>query len=192
MKQILFLYLSLISFNCFGQLSSDKLKLIEKLTKIEYAESENVGNEGGPGQTRIQFDSIKGKLSNDDLYNLAKNYSPPLRLYSSLELILRNDKRIIQVYKEYKNNNFEILYKSGCTFSENVRISDLIFEEFDNILKKRDYVRLLEDKLAKNEINDGEVFSTQEFVKFGNEYLDKVITKDFYSIHKKILKIKSL
>lgn len=173
-------------------MSSDKLKLIEKLTKIEYAESENVGYSGGPGQTRIQFDSIKGKLSNDDLYDLAKNYSPPLRLYSSLELILRNDKRIIQVYKEYRNNNFELLYKSGCTVSENVRISDLIFEEFDNILKKRDYVRLLEENLAKNEINDGEGFSTQEFVKFGNEYLDKVITKDFYSIHKKILKIKSL
>lgn len=173
-------------------MSSDKLKLIEKLNKMEHAESENVGYSGGPGQTRIQFDSIKGKLSNDDLYDLAKNYSPPLRLYSSLELIHRNDKRILQVYKEYKNNNFEILYKSGCTFSENVRISDLIFGEFDNILKKRDYVRLLEDKLAKNEINDGEGFSTQEFVKFGHEYLDKVITKDFYLIHKKILKIKRL
>ena len=192
MKHILFVLCFLVSVTCFSQLNSEKLRLIEKLSKIDYAESENVGDEGGPGHTRLQFDSIKGKLSNDDLYDLAKNYSPPLRLYSSLELIHRNDKRIIQVYKEYKNNNFELLYKSGCTFNANVRISDLIFEEFDNIIKKRDYVRLLEDKLAKNEINDVEGFSTQEFVKFGNEYLDKVITKDFYSIQKKILKIKGL
>lgn len=191
MKQFPLLCCFLISITCFGQLDSDKLKLIEKLNNIDYAESENVGYDGEPGQTKIEFHSIKGNLNNDDLFELAKNYSPPLRLYSSLELIHRNDKRIIQIYKEYKNNNLELLYKSGCTSNEKVRISDLILEEFDNILKKRDYVRLLEENLEKNEINDVEGFSTQEFVKFGNEYLDKVITKDFHSIHKKILKIKS-
>lgn len=127
-----------ISIGSFGQFNSDKLKLEEKLDNIDYGESENVGYDGGPGQTKIQFDSIKGKLNNDDLYELTKNYSPPLRLYSSLELIHRNDKRVIQIYKEYKNKNYEIRYKSGCTFNENVRISDLISEEFDNILKKRD------------------------------------------------------
>lgn len=192
MKSTLIIFCFFISIISFGQLNSDKLKLVEKLNQIDYAESENIGYKGSPGQTRIQFDSIKSKLTNDDLYELAKKYSPPLRLYSSLELIHRNDKRVIQIYKQYKNNNFELRYRSGCTFNENVRISDLILEEFDNILKKRDYIRLLEGNLAKNEINDIEGFSTQEFVKFGNEYLQTVITKDFHSIHKRILKIKSL
>lgn len=183
MKWILIISFSFISAISYGQLNSDKLKLLEKLDKIDYAESESVGYSGTPGQTRIQFDSIKNKLSNDDLYELAKNHSAPLRLYSSLELIHRNDKRIIKIYKNYHKNDFELLYKSGCTFQKKLKISELISEEFESLIKKKEYVKLL-----SNYPNDDSLKFEKEYFE---KYLSQVLTKKFYFIHKKILEIKN-
>ncbi|MGX9987114.1 hypothetical protein [Soonwooa purpurea] len=191
MKLKLFLICLIFSNSIFGQLNSDKFKLLENLNKLNYAESENIGYAGTLGKTRIEFDSIKSKFNNNDLIYISKNLSAPLKLYSSIELVHRNDNRIFDIYKFYKTNKYEIEYHSGDTNIGMKRISDLIFEEFENLLNKKKIVEKTKSDLENGYVNEVYKKNSEDFVKYGTEYLDKVITKKFYSIYSKIQKLET-
>lgn len=191
MRIKLFFICLIFSISIFGQLNCDKLKLLENLNKLNYAESENVGYEGTPGRTRIEFDSIKSKFDNDDLIYISKNLSDPLKLYSSLELVHRNDNRILDIYKFYKTNLYEIEYHSGDTYNGMNRISDLIFQEFENLLNKKKIVDKTKSDLEKGYVSEVYKKNSEDFVNFGTKYLDKVITNKFYSIYSKIQKLET-
>lgn len=173
----------------FGQLNSDKMSLLENLNKVNYAESENMGVEGTLGQTRIEFDSIKSKLSNNDLLYISKNLSDPLKLYASLELIHRNDDRIIEIYKFFKSNKYEIEYHSGCTYNGKERLSNLIFEEYQNLLNKKKIIEQTKSDLKNGYVNEIYKKNSEDFVKYGTEYLNKIITKKFYTTYSRIQKL---
>ena len=107
MKNVFLIVFSTISIFSFGQLSSNKQKLIQPLLKIDYAESENVGAGGEYSEVYRSFANIKGKLTNQDLLILAKNSSNSLRFYSCIELVPGMKRRSA---KDMENVPFSLLY----------------------------------------------------------------------------------
>lgn len=89
---LLLFFLPIISF---GQLSSKNQRLIKPLLNESNAESSHVGIRGSKSKVYQKFENIKNQLSNDDLFYLAKNSNDVLRIYSSEELVYRDDTRII-------------------------------------------------------------------------------------------------
>lgn len=68
---------------------------------------------------RLKFQQPLEAFSYADLYYLAKNGSNPLKLYSSQELMKRNDKRFLEIYEYYLNYSLVIKYKDGCVGTKN-------------------------------------------------------------------------
>lgn len=156
MKNIFLIVFSTISIFSFGQLSSNKQKLILPLLKIDYAESKNIGEGGEYSSIYRSFENVKAKLSNQDLLILAKNSSNSLRFYSCIELVHRNDKEIVNIYKYYRDYPLKMKYLNGCLGS-NENVADLIYQEYQNIFDIKKTLEFELSKLSKKEIEENSV-----------------------------------
>ncbi|MBB4806121.1 hypothetical protein HNP38_001393 [Chryseobacterium defluvii] len=63
------------------------------------------------------FKKLSETASNDELYFFARHGSNSLRIYSSEELLRRNDKRFLNIYKFYSEDPLFITYHMGCNGS---------------------------------------------------------------------------
>lgn len=133
------LFLLIIPKLFFGQISNEKQKLLEPLLKLNYAESSNIGVGGEPSKIYEKFQSIKSKFNNKELLFLARNSSNALRLYSSQELVRRNETLIVSLYYYYKKYPLKFSYTNGC-ISEIKDLSEMIKLEFDNIIFQKNRI----------------------------------------------------
>ena len=124
---------------------SEKAKVLAKpLEAFSYAESRYIGIGGDKSTLYDHFRKLSKVASTDDLYYLAKNGSNALRLYSSQELMKRNDKRFLEIYEYYLNYPSIIKYKDGCVGREE-NISDHLKRE---LYSAKDIIQL-RDSLLK-------------------------------------------
>jgi len=124
---------------------SEKAKVLAKpLEAFSYAESRYIGIGGDKSTLYDHFRKLSKVASTDDLYYLAKNGSNALRLYSSQELMKRNDKRFLEIYEYYLNYPSIIKYKDGCVGREE-NISDHLKRELYSV---KDLIQL-RDSLLK-------------------------------------------
>ncbi|WP_133943100.1 hypothetical protein [Epilithonimonas xixisoli] len=186
MKKVLFVLIFIISFFSFGQLSPNKQKLIKPLLTIDYAESENIGVGGEYSEIYKSFENIKGKLTNQDLLILALNSSNSLRFYSCVELIHRNDKDVINLYVYYSDYPLKMKYLNGCLAS-NENISDLIYQEYQNIFDIKKTLELELSKLDKKEIDENSVYKEWQITLDG---INKKLTSEFLQNFEQIRKLK--
>lgn len=192
MKASLLSMFLILPFIVNAQLTSKKMSLIQNLNSKNYAESEVVGYAGTPGKTRIEFDEVKAELTNNDLVYISQNSSDALKLYSSIELIYRNDKEIIKIYKHYLKNGYKIEYHSGCINDSKEKIADLIYSEFESLENKKIIIEQAKLDLKNGTILEHHKKTTEDFVLNGTRILDKILTKKFYSIFSEIKKIKTI
>lgn len=180
---IIFLTISIFSF---GQLSPNQQKLIKPLLKIDYAESKNIGAGGEYSEIYRSFANIKGKLTNQDLLILAKNSSNSLRFYSCVELIHRNEKKIINVYKYYRDYPLRMKYLNGC-LEGNESIADIIYQEYQNIFDIKKTLELELSRLSKKEIEENSVYRDWQDVL---DDTNKKITSEFLNTLEQLNKMK--
>jgi hypothetical protein len=112
------LKISLLFLLVFGfsnaQISRKTKTLAKPLEAFSYAESRYIGVGGEKSTLYDYFIKLSEVASVDELYYLAKNGSNALKLYFSLELMKRNDKRFTEIYEYYLNYPLVIKYKDGC------------------------------------------------------------------------------
>lgn len=158
----------LISVFVFSQLTMKKEKILGILTKTQIAESQYIGESGEESIIFRKFNHVKNKLSNNDLYNLALRGSNALRLYSSQELVFRNDKRIINVYKYYQKNIHPVSYMQGC-IQEKINLTDVIENEYKKLVIRIKYLEETDNKSVEfqklHEIIDGDFLQNYETIK---------------------------
>ncbi|WP_282629101.1 hypothetical protein [Empedobacter sedimenti] len=184
MKRILFLFfLPIISF---GQLSLKNQRLIKSLLLEENAESPHIGVGGNKSKVYTKFEKVKDKLSNDDLFYLAKNSNDVLRIYSSEELVYRDDNRIVELYKHYKDYPMVVSYTLGSVMQPN-DLAQLIFDTFENIIKIDKSVTELLSEVDTTKINKG---SPMEDWLIKQKEIKKLFNGNFNSNFEKIKKIK--
>ena len=186
MKNVFLIVFSTISIFSFGQLSSNKQKLIQPLLKIDYAESENVGAGGEYSEVYRSFANIKGKLTNQDLLILALNSSNSLRFYSCVELIHRNDKDVINLYVYYSDYPLKIRYLDGCVLGTK-SIADLIYREYQSIFETKKSLELELSKLDKKEIDENSVYKEWQITL---DDINKKLTSEFLQNFEQIRKLK--
>lgn len=186
MKNVFLIIFSTISILSFGQLSSNKQKLIKPLLTIDYAESENVGAGGEYSEAYRSFENVKAKLSNQDLLILAKNSSNSLRFYSCIELVHRNDKEIVNLYKYYRDYPLKMKYLNGCLGSDE-NVADLIYQEYQNIFDIKKTLEFELSKLSKKEIEENSVYKDWQNVL---DSTNKKITSEFLNTFEQISKMK--
>ncbi|GAA5086066.1 hypothetical protein GCM10023210_07500 [Chryseobacterium ginsengisoli] len=97
-----------------AQLSNKAKILAKRLDTLLYAESSHIGIDGEENRIYNYFKKLSKIASNDELYYFAKNGSNALKLYSSKELLKRNDKRFLEIYKYYSDNPLIMKYWEGC------------------------------------------------------------------------------
>lgn len=182
-----FLLLFIIPIISFGQLSLRNQRLIKPLLIEEVAESPHVGIGGNKSKVYEKFEKIKSKLSNDDLFYLAKNSNDVLRVYSSQELVYRNDIRIVDLYQHYKDYPMVVSYTLGCVTMPN-DLSQLIFDTFENIVEIYKRVTELLSQVDTTKINKGspieDWFNKQQEI-------GKLFKGNFHSNFEKIKRIKN-
>ncbi|WP_415328551.1 hypothetical protein [Chryseobacterium sp. MMS23-Vi53] len=106
----------LLSQTCIlnAQLSNKVRTLAKPLDTISFAESSHIGIDGEESKIYNSFKKLSKTATNNELYYFAKNGSNALKLYSSKELLKRNDKRFIEIYKYYSDNLLQMKYREGC------------------------------------------------------------------------------
>lgn len=115
MKSITIIYFLLLQASFINAQISQKVKVLAKpLDTIDYAESSHVGAGGEPSIIYGYFKKLSKLAKNDEIYFFTKNGSNSLKLYSSLELFKRNDKRFLEIYKFYSDNPLIMKYQMGC------------------------------------------------------------------------------
>ncbi len=184
-KSIIFNILFISSF-CFAQLSADKYQLIKELSKIDYAESRNIGVGGELSKIYESFENIKSNFDDHDLIFLAKNSSNVLRLYSSLELIRRNNPAIVEIYKYYKMYPLNFKYQSGCVIRK-TELSKLIYEEFQTIIETKETLEEAIKKWTKEQQGNEPI----KIWEIENENLKKIVTTQFFENFNKIKQIEA-
>lgn len=186
MKKTFLIIFLIVAVFSFGQLSPNKQKLIKPLLMIDYAESENIGVGGEYSEIYRSFANIKGKLTNQDLLILAKNSSNSLRFYSCIELIHRNDKEVINLFKYYRENPLKLRYLNSC-LEGTESIADLIYEEYQSIFEIKKSLQFELSKLSKKEIEESSVYKDWQDVL---DSTNKKITSEFLNTFEQISKIK--
>lgn len=101
---------------CFldAQLSNKVKELAKPLDTISYAESSRIGIDGEESKIYNYFKALAKVAKNEELYYLAKNRSNSLKLYSSKELLKRNDNRFLEIYQYYSAHPLIMKYWEGC------------------------------------------------------------------------------
>lgn len=154
---------------------SEKAKVLAKpLEAFSYAESRYIGIGGDKSTLYDHFRKLSKVASTDDLYYLAKNGSNALRLYSSQELMKRNDKRFLEIYEYYFNNPSIIKYKDGCVGREE-NISDHLKRE---LYSAKDIIQL-RDSLLKEKSDHFTKAQLESINENGYRYLSQE-NLDFY------------
>ncbi len=141
--KVLLFFLLAISL-CTAQTSKKAKILAKPLESFSYAESRYIGIGGEKSTLYDHFIKLSEVASADDLYNLAKNGSNALKLYSSRELMKRNDKRFPEIYKYYLQHPLVIKYQDGCVGRQDSIANHLKRE----LYSAKDIVRL-RDSLLK-------------------------------------------
>lgn len=154
---------------------SEKAKVLAKpLEAFSYAESRYIGIGGDKSTLYDHFRKLSQVASTDDLYYLAKNGSNAFRLYSSQELMKRNDKRFLEIYEYYLNNPSIIKYKDGCVGREE-NISDHLKRE---LYSAKDIIQL-RDSLLKEKTDHFTKAQLESINESGYRYLSQE-NLDFY------------
>lgn len=154
---------------------SEKAKVLAKpLEAFSYAESRYIGIGGDKSTLYDHFRKLLKVASTDDLYYLAKNGSNALRLYSSQELMKRNDKRFLEIYEYYLNYPSIIKYKDGCVGREE-NISDHLKRELYSV---KDIIQL-RDSLLKEKTDHFTKAQLESINESGYRYLSQE-NLDFY------------
>lgn len=154
---------------------SEKAKILAKpLEAFSYAESRYTGIGGDKSTLYDHFRKLSKVASTDDLYYLAKNGSNALRLYSSQELMKRNDKRFLEIYEYYLNYPSIIKYKDGCVGREE-NISDHLKRE---LYSAKDIIQL-RDSLLKEKTDHSTKAQLESINERGYRYLSQE-NLDFY------------
>lgn len=154
---------------------SEKAKVLAKpLEAFSYAESRYIGIGGDKSTLYDHFRKLSKVASTDDLYYLAKNGSNALRLYSSQELMKRNDKRFLEIYEYYLNYPSIIKYKDGCVGREE-NISDHLKRE---LYSAKDIIQL-RDSLLKEKTDHFTKAQLESINENGYRYLSQE-NLDFY------------
>ena len=174
--KIKFTFLFLLQAYIFSaQISQEIRKLAKPLDSISYAESSHIGYGGEESKIYNYFKNLSKVASNDDLYYFAKNGSNSLRLYSSKELLKRNDRRFLEIYKFYSENPLIMRYQSGCVSS-----TENIIKLLNNEIFSAKEIISLRDSILK-EKQEGVVIAQLKSIK--EEGYDKLTQKnlEFYS-----------
>ena len=161
----------------FSQLSSEKQKFIQYLSKVDFAESKNIGIGGELSEVYKSFEDIKGKLDDNDLEFLAKNSSNSLRFYSSIELLKRNNIIIIDIFKYYKKYPLFFKYQSGCVVSK-ANLTDLILNEISSLIESKEFYEEAFKSLTRQESDSNYV---KVWISDYNQLI-KILTPKFYEI----------
>ena len=181
------LFLIIIPKLFFGQISNEKQKLLEPLLKLNYAESSNIGVGGEPSKIYEKFQSIKSKFNNKELLFLARNSSNALRLYSSQELVRRNENLIVSLYYYYKKYPLKFRYTNGC-ISEIKDLSEMIKLEFDNIIFQKTELERMLSSIKK----DNTLYKKDELYIYYEQKLKKIasiVNSNFNNSYEKIKEI---
>jgi len=161
---------------------SQKVKALAKpLDTIDYAESSHVGIDGESSIIYGYFKEISKTAKNDELYFFAKNGSNSLRLYSSQELLKRNDKRFLEIYKFYFDNPLIMKYKMGCVGNkENIStyLKNDIYMATDIVSMRDTLLRTEKDKFIQAQLEsikeEGYGKLTQKNLEFYLKETDKI------------------
>ncbi|MET3537155.1 hypothetical protein [Chryseobacterium limigenitum] len=168
---------------CFinAQISQKVKALAKPLDTIDYAESSHMGIDGESSIIYGYFKEISKTAKNDELYFFAKNGSNSLRLYSSQELLKRNDKRFLEIYKFYTDNPLIMKYQMGCVGNKENIATYLKREIYmaTEIISMRDYLlKTKKDKFIKAQLEsieeEGYDKLTQKNLKFYLRETDKI------------------
>lgn len=161
---------------------SQKVKALAKpLETINYAESSHIGIGGEASEIYNYFKKLSKIAKNDEIYFFAKNGSNSLRLYSSQELLKRNDKRFLEIYKFYTDNPLIMKYQMGCV-GNNENISTYLKNEIytaTEIVSMRDTsLKMKKDKFIQVQLEsikeEGYGKLTQKNLEFYLKETDKI------------------
>jgi hypothetical protein len=184
MDKIRFLFLLLFPIFLLSQLNKEKIKLLEPLSKIDYAESSHVGVGGEESEIYNDFEKIKNKFTNEELLFLAKNSSNSLRLYSCLELVRINEPKIVTLYEYYKIYPLKMLYRQGCEGSS-VFLSDMILQEYkNNIYMKKELEGLILELEKEYKNSELIIYYKKQLAE-----IEKIINPTFLNLFTKIKEI---
>lgn len=181
------LFLLIVPKLFFGQISNEKQKLLEPLLKLDYAESNNIGVGGEPSKIYENFQSVKSKFNNKELLFLARNSSNALRLYSSQELVHRNETLVVSLYYYYKKYPLKFRYTDGCV-NEIKDLSDMIKQEFDNIFFLKTELESILSSIKK----DNKLYKKDELYNHYEQKLKEItsiVNSNFNNSYEKIKKI---
>ncbi|WP_121460323.1 hypothetical protein [Chryseobacterium defluvii] len=164
------LLFSLSFFN--AQISDQVRKLAKPLDTIAYAESEYITVGAEKSKVYEYFQKLAEAANNDELFYLAKNGSKSLKFYSSRELLKRNDKRFLEIYRFYTENPFSLPYMYGSEVSD-----EDIKQHLKQAMKTATEMLSLVEEWKNDESNNAlENFENKQLRKFEEKY--KNLTKN--------------
>ncbi|GAB0157353.1 hypothetical protein CHRYSEOSP005_26260 [Chryseobacterium sp. Alg-005] len=149
-----------------AQISDQVRKLAKPLDTIAYAESEYIKVGAEKSKVYEYFQKLSEVADNDDLFYLAKNGSKSLKFYSSKELLKRNDKRFLDIYKFYTENPFSLSYTYGSEVSD----EDITSHLKHAIKTTTEILSLVEEWKNDEKNNVLESFEDKQLRKFEEKY----------------------
>lgn len=131
MRKLLTIIFSLTISLCFSQ---TKEQLIDSIIHVNRVESDCIGIDCMVSAQYARFQSLKEKLSENELSELSKHENPTIRTYALIELIQSGKGNIPELLSTELQNNEVVETFEGCIIDVEP-ISSIIYHEYWNKIR---------------------------------------------------------